>query len=563
LALRNRGDKDKIGDIPEDKADDMPAPEAAARAPVTTEPPIPSLPAAEKPSSPALPQKTVTLSVSDSLPLRNVLLELGREGNLNLEIDPRIHGGVFFSAYNQPFDEVLRHLCDLAGLRVLMKGKFVRIELDEPYQKSYPLDFLSLSRHTSSEMTIATNVFDVDVGNGSSQTSNSGGNRSGGENNSTSKLSSRAEADFWKELEATLPRLLESAKTENGATKHGEESKNTTVSIDRQAGLVTIFGTDKQQEAVSSYLAQIRRKLSSQVLIEARIIEVELSDEFQSGVNWSVLFKGAKGISADFGSSGASTALSSADSGLFAASLDTKDFTGLLKLVRTFGTTRVLSSPRLTVMNNQAAVLKVARNEVYFVTSAQFPTTVTAAGSTVTGTPVFSSTPHTVPVGLVMTVQPAINAETGRVTLTLRPTISRVVDHAVDPSIGLNAAYAGTTDVVQSKIPVLAVREMDSVLQLKSGEVGVMGGLMQDSSDNQDQGVPGLDTLPFLGNIAKSRSNNGDTSELVILLRATILDNPEPAFADRALYDHYTNDPRSLYPASVNEPTEPTHDEQP
>jgi general secretion pathway protein D len=231
---------------------------------------------------------------------------------------------------------------------------------------------------------------------------------------------------------------------------------------------------------------------------------------------------------------------------MFTASVNEKDFSGILSLVRTFGATRILSSPRLTVLNNQTAVLKVARNEVYFLTSAQFPTTISAAGVPVSGTPVFSSTPRTVPVGLVMTVQPAIDAERGRVTMTLRPTISRVVDRVNDPSIGLNAAQSGVSNPVQSRIPVLAVREMDSVIQLNSGEVAIMGGLMQDSSQNQDQGVPPFDELPVVGNLAKSRDNQGETSELVILLRATILDNASPDETDMDLYERYNRDPRPL-----------------
>ncbi|MDD2325384.1 MAG: type II and III secretion system protein, partial [Alphaproteobacteria bacterium] len=293
-------------------------------------------------------------------------------------------------------------------------------------------------------------------------------------------------------------------------------------------------------------LSRLKAKVTAQVLIEARIVEVELSDAFQSGVNWSALFKDTVNLAANFGAPGAGAAMTTASSGLFTAGLDTGDFTGILNLVRTFGTTRVLSSPRLTVLNNQTAVLKVARNEVYFLTSAQFPTNVNASGVATNGNPVFSSTPRTVPVGLVMTVQPAINNETGRVTMTLRPTISRVVDRVTDPSIGLNAAYANADTTVQSQIPVLAVREMDSVLQLQSGEVAVMGGLMQDSSENQDQGVPPFDTVPVLGNLAKSRDNQGKTSELVILLRATILKNPSPDEADTSLYRKYNRDPRPL-----------------
>lgn len=554
LALRTRGEKASEEEKLMEAALKLPGEEKPAVKEMPAPPPIPALPVQKKPLT-ALPKKVISLSVTDSVPIRDVLIELGREGKLNLEIDPRIQGGVLFSAHDQPFDKVLKHICALAGLRTRMNGDFVRIERDDPYQESYPLDFLSLARQTSSEVTIATNVFDVDVGD---KNGGNGTGKNGSDNNSIAKISSKAEANFWDEVEKTLPHVLETAgKNRAPAAGRGQKA---TFSIDRQAGLITVFGDSVQHDAVQRYLGQLRAKASAQVLIEARIVEVELSDDFQSGVNWSALFKGKKGITANFGSAGASGLLSSADTGLFSATLETDDFSGILNLVRTFGTTRVLSSPRLTVMNNQTAVLKVARNEVYFVTSAQFPTTVTASGATVSGTPVFSSTPRTVPVGLVMTVQPAISNDTGRITLTLRPTISRVVERVVDPSIGLNAAYAGVTNAVQSKIPVLAVREMDSVLQLTSGEVAVMGGLMQDSSNNQDQGVPPLDALPVIGNLAKSRSNAGTTSELVILLRATIMQRPEPDRADKELYDRYNNDPRSFYPPATPE-TEIPHDE--
>lgn len=548
LALRHRGEIEDTLD------EDLIWPEED-EAVGQTEPPVPPLPAPHEPVQAVLPEKRVNLAVTDSTPLRDVLIELGREGGLNLEIDPRIQGGVLFSAYDQPFDKVLKRLCALAGLRYRAEDGFIRIERDDPYQESYPLDFLSLSRRTTSEVTIATNVFDVDVASDSGSGSSG---KSGADNNSIAKISSKAEANFWSELEKTLPNLLASA---DRRIKDGKKKKqNTSFSIDRQAGLVTIVGTSVQHSAVRRYLDRLREKASAQVLIEARIVEVELSDEFQSGVNWSLLFKGAQGLTANFGAAGASELLSAADTGLFSATVNAKDFTGILNLVRTFGATRVLSSPRLTVMNNQTAVLKVARNEVYFLTSAQFPTTVTASGATVSGTPVFSSTPRTVPVGLVMTVQPAISADTNKVILTLRPTISRVVERVADPSIGLNAANAGISDPVQSKIPVLAVREMDSVLQLNSGEVAIMGGLMQDSSDNQDQGVPPFDALPLIGNLAKSRSNEGATSELVILLRATILRNPAPDEADRQLYEHYNHDPRPLFQPSQPE-TETAHEE--
>jgi len=557
IALRHRGNvEDKDGGLKAVTAGPGPG------IPLTdAAPPIPAMPTVLTPPAQRAakaPEKRVSVTVTDNVPLRDVLIELGREGKVNMEIDPRIEGGIIFTARDQPFEDVLRRICALAGLRYKLADGFMRVELDEPYQKTYPVDYLAVARRTTGEVTIATNVFDVDVTSGNSHGASrniSGGN---GDNNSLSKISAASDADFWAELERSLKQVLATTQRQRPLVKDsGNASADSTAnfSIDKQAGLVTVFGNDRQQEAVQKYLLLLQKKATAQVLIEARIVEVELNDDFQSGINWRTLFDGSLNTAARFGTVGAGapfTAATTAASGVFTASVDTSDFSGILNLVRTFGATRILSSPRLTVLNNQTAVLKVARNEVYFLTSAQFPTTVSTSGVPVSGTPVFSSTPRTVPVGLVMTVQPSIDIENSRITMTLRPTISRVVDYANDPSIGLNAAQAGITSAVESQVPVLAVREMDSVLQLHSGEVAVMGGLMQDSSDNEEKGIPPFDALPIIGNLAKSRDNDGGTSELVILLRATILDKAAPDAADIDLYRKYNNDPRPL-PLPSNE----------
>jgi general secretion pathway protein D len=552
IALRERGNINK-------KTKN--APEKDRNPTVLAAPPIPVMPAYLPPvvaPPPPLPDRTVSVSVTENVPLREVLLDLEREGNLNLELDPRIKGGIIFTAHKQPLREVLRRICRLAGLRYRTDGTFIRIELDEPYQNTYAVDYLSLSRRTTSEVTIATNVFDVDVAGGNNASTQTAG--AGNDNNSVAKIAGTSDADFWNELEKSLAQVMVTTdhdrplvkKTDGPAPSRG---KRGSFSVDRQAGLVTVFGNARQQDSVQTYLRRLQRKATAQVLIEARIIEVELSDDFKSGINWRTLFDKNLNFAARFGTVGAGAPFvtaTTAANGMFTASLNETDFAGILNLVRTFGATRVLSSPRISVLNNQTAVLKVARNEVYFVTTAQFPTTISAAGVPVSGTPVFSSTPRTVPVGLVMTVQPAIDIDRGRITMTLRPTISRVVDQVKDPSIGLNAAQAGLSNPVESEIPVLAVREMDSVVQLNSGEVAVMGGLMQDSSTNQDKGVPPFDTMPIVGNLFKSRDNNGTTNELVVLLRATVLNAPPPDEADADLYARYGKDPRPLPVSTPN-----------
>jgi MSHA type pilus biogenesis protein MshL len=513
-------------------------------------PPIPELlaPNAAAPSS--LPPREssnadqsvlVSISVTDQVPLSQVLIELARKAKVNLELDPRVKGGVIFSAYNQPLPKVMERLADLAGFRYRLENNTLRVTPDEATTELYRLDALNLSRRTESEVAIATNVFDADVAGGSSGNSNRSGNAAG-DNNSTARVKSLADADFWGELEKNIAGILATHTDSETATK-------ASFSLNRQTGLLSVYGNGRQQRAVARFVQQTRRLARLQVLIDARILEVELKEQFRSGINWRTLFDKGFDAAARFGPAavgGPFLSAATATDGVLTASYKLGDFSTILNLVREFGATRVLSAPRLTVMNNQTAVMKVARNEVYFTTSAQFPTTVTAGGVPISGTPVFTSTPRTVPVGLVMTVQPAINPDSEDITLTLRPTISRVVARVSDPSIGLNAARGNVTTPVDSQIPVLAVRELDSVLRLRSGEVGVMGGLMQDSSLNTDQGVPFFDELPIVGNLARSRDNDGNVSELVILLRATITDQTPPDEADRDLYHRYNKDPRPL-----------------
>ena len=185
-----------------------------------------------------------------------------------------------------------------------------------------------------------------------------------------------------------------------------------------------------------------------------------------------------------------------------------------MNLLEKFGTVRALSSPRLTVMQNQTAVLKVAENKVYF----ELDVETTSATSTTTEKTTVTATAKTVPVGVVMTVQPSINVETQEITLTVRLTVTRIVGQVADPGVAIES-----NNTVTSNVPEVSVQEMDSVVTMTSGEVLAMGGLMQDRVDSTDTGVPGLASIPWIGRLFKGTVENIEKIELVILLRATIL----------------------------------------
>ena len=503
------------------------------------EPAIPELRAATQKTAPSAPPEVlVSLTVNETASLRDVLSELAKKGGLNLELDPRIGSanGVIFVVHDQPFSTVLRHLCYLAALRYRVEDGFLRVELDEPYMANYPLDYLSVTRKTHSEIGISSNIAAVNVGNNAQQ------NYQGtSENKSQAKIESDSNSDFWSEIEKNVEQILSGTARNRSligdASKQADDQKQKpSFNINRQAGLLSVWGNEKQQKAVESYLHKLSRSATAQVLIEARIVEVSLSEQFQSGINWQSFFHNAANVGGSFSPS--SGLLSSGNLASFW--VNRGDLAGMVSLAREFGPVRTLSSPRLTVINNQTAILKVARNEVYFTSSVPQNTTATSGGgNTVVNLPVVS-TPNTVPIGLVMAVQPSISSDTGQITLTLRPTISRISGYRDDPTPSLRDA--GTT----SSIPVVEVREMDSVLRMQSGSVAVLGGLMQDESRNTEKGIPPLDALSFAGIFSKSRNNDSNVTELVVFLRATIIDQSSPDSADIDLYQRYNRDPRPI-----------------
>jgi general secretion pathway protein D len=183
-----------------------------------------------------------------------------------------------------------------------------------------------------------------------------------------------------------------------------------------------------------------------------------------------------------------------------------------LSLLQSFGNVKVLSSPKISVMNNQTAVLKVVDNRIYFTIGVQ----VTPGTDTTAPLVTYTSTPNTVPVGFVMSVTPQIK-KTGAVTMNVRPTISRIIGFVNDPNPAL--AQNGVT----SRIPEIQTREIESILKVASGDIAVMGGLMQESVSDNTDAVPGPASLPFVGGLFKYRNDSATKSELVIFLRPVVI----------------------------------------
>ena len=544
-----RGDYENMlapaGDAPD--ADAIKATARKARIPM---PQIAQILAAPKPPKIGK-SKLVSLTVTDDVPLKDVLIELARLAEVDIELGPGIAGGVSFIAKDKPFSEVIARLSDLAGLRYNIKGGVLRVERDVPYVKNYTLDFLNIVRNSSGSVTLSTDILSISAEGG-------GGGLSTG---TSTSVDSTTESDFWESLEASLLEVLNwtpdleltpdvaavvlgadgqpAAGGGGGSDARGAEG--TFYVINRQAGILTVAASERQHARIREYLHMLKRSSSAQVLIEAKILEVELDKQYQSGIDWTAAISNA-----DFQLSTPSTITDGATisliDGVSNLSLD-----AVVQLAERYGASRTLSSPRLHAVNNQQAVLTFAENQVFFEVDIQREDSQVVDGVVIPGSTTVETTRRSVPIGIVLNILPSINLEEGEVTLSVRPTLTRQTSSVTDPGSAIINADLDADQQFVNEIPIIEVRELDSVMKLKSGSVMVIGGLMEEISNNVDTGVPGLSSVPWLGNAFKSVSKENAKRELIIFIKATIV-SADGSFddADRHLYEKFSDDHRPL-----------------
>lgn len=556
---------------------------------VATEPPIPDL--QEILASPQPPKigntQLVSVAVTDDVPLKDVFIELARLADIDIEVDAGISGGISFRAKDRPFNEVIERIADLANLRYTMKNNVLRVERDSPYIEIYTLDFLNMERTSTSNIAINTSVLST------SGTASGGGGGESLNSGSSSTISTKTDGDFWKQFEESVKQILSyqpprrvSSTTvavqpsvpqlppgvssddsplppdmAGGAPAVAPRTMavETTIAtteqpfyiLNKQASTLTISATNRQHDIIKEFIRRIRANAFSQVLIEAKIVEVTLDDEFQSGINWSRLGGSKIRAIANLAQPSETSLDNVTTVTLSPQSIGPNiDLSAAVTLVQRFGTTRTLSSPRLHAINNQEAVLTFAQNQVYYELDVDQNETSTSGGTSNTVT--VNSTAHTIPIGIILAMQPSINLETNEVTLNIRPTLSRIASFVSDPAVAFILAQLASTpgvdlSAITNRVPIVEVRELDSILKLKSGQVMVIGGLMQNIGTHTDEGVPGASSIPWFGNLFKGVGKRQQISELVIFIRATIVDSGGNAdTADKGVYEKFTKDPRPL-----------------
>jgi len=315
-----------------------------------------------------------------------------------------------------------------------------------------------------------------------------------GMRSSGSSITTTTETDFWKELDEALRTLI-------------AVDKEATIVINKQSGVVIARAKPMQLREIENFLATTQNQISRQVILEAKIIEVVLNDSHQDGVEWkSIIREGLEAGAVTF-TGGLYTLASNA------GSFTVGDFTGVVSLLESQGKTNVLSSPRISTLNNQQAIIKVGQDET-FVTGISPGIVVSSgiSGGTVQPAPILSAFFS----GIALDVTPQIN-DGGDITLHIHPSITKV--ESKDREYKIDGF--GSTSVVPTALST--IRESDSIVKSKNGQIIVLGGLMQDTSKEDKEGVYGLSRIPYLGNLFRVDKGSSEKTELVILLKASLV----------------------------------------
>ena len=464
------------------------------------------------PPAPREPREIYTVVVSD-VPVKELLFALARDAAVDADIHPSVEGFVTLNAIDQTLEAILDRITGQLDIRYRRRNGVLVIEPDTPVLRSYRIDYVNVARDVRSRSSTATQV-----SAGGEGEANLG-------NNSSTDIDSLSSNRFWETIAAAVRAIVlagddartgsEDAQDPKGEPVGGEGAApepgaDGAVIANPEAGILLVRATTRRHREVRTYLDDVLASARRQVLVEATIVEVELSERYQAGVDWERL-AGNGGI----GASQSVLAGNLAAPPFFLLSYRNGSLGVTVRLLEEFGKVQVLSSPKLVVLNNQTAVLKAMRNIVYFEINVE-----TASGTDTTpGTARIDTDARTAPEGIMLAVTPHVS-HADEIILNVRPTITRVNRFVNDPQPDL--AAAGVTNPV----PELLVREMESVLRLNSGQTAILGGLMQDSHRGDTDRIPGLSEVKRVGAAFGFRKNEFTKTELVIFIRPRVIRTP-------------------------------------
>jgi MSHA biogenesis protein MshL len=461
--------------------------------------PLPELPAVQIEQQPVAqaPRQLYSINVVDAN-VRDVLLTLAKTTDFSIVLGPMVEGTITVDLKQVTVEEMLNAMLSPVGLVYQREGNVIRVSRPQVTTRIFSVNYIASQRSGSSSLSATagasggggfgtTGAAAVIPSTATATTQTGGGSAAGG--GSSSSVSSSDSVDFWGELQQTLTTFL---------TMQGR------LVISQTAGLVAVTDLPDNINQVARYLELVQGSVQRQVMIEAKIIEVTLNKEFSAGVNWTLVPTGLdlpaairpRGTLENGVIARQTTPVST---GILQVGFGIQGFEALISALQQQGDVSILSSPRVSTLNNQKAVIKVATDDVFFTTATQ--------REPLTGVVTQLITPNTITEGLVLDVTPQIGEDA--ITMNIRPSISERLREATSP--------AG--DVV----PVLAVRASDTVVRVRDGQTVVIGGLMQQRTSKTRTGVPGLQRAPIVGRAFRSDSDTEAKVELVILLTPTLL----------------------------------------
>ncbi|WP_313410228.1 pilus (MSHA type) biogenesis protein MshL [Stutzerimonas kunmingensis] len=473
------------------------------------------------------------VAVSD-MSASEFFLSLADSAGQNLVVHPDVIGFVTFSLRNVTLEETLTAVRDSYGYDYRRTAYGYQILPNHKYVRTYSLNYLDVQREGSAETRVSSGQMVSSENNVVTGTSAKNVRSSGTLDASSVTTSSKAEVwraaldsisvivgvgrkiiepDDFKIKELKTEVRGNEAKT-NVVYEEGNcrrDDAGSSVCYSSMSGVLIVKATAEEHDRVEEFLRLVERNLQRQVILETKILEVNLSDGFQAGINWSQL--GTMG-NAEITVGQQGDLLSGPDSvgGVFSATVQVGDFSGMLQLLETQGEVRVLSSPRVSTLNNQKAVIKVGTDE-FFVTDVSTTTTAWSGGGgsitpDVTLTPFFS--------GISLDVTPQIDVN-DQVTLHVRPTVSRVQDQNKIIQLG--------DDVLNLPLALSTTRQSDSIVRARSGQVVVIGGLLENRNNNTDANIPWASKLPIVGNLFQQQRKSLQQTELVILMRPQVVND--------------------------------------